>query len=74
MAKQIVLPPTRPNAGLEIAYQKKIDAMIEEMQRSVTWWLAAAYKANKPEMATDADSDTAKTAAQQIAKAIQRST
>lgn len=72
MAKKIVLPPTRPNAGFEIAYQKKIDAMIEEMQRSVEWWLTAAYKANKPEMATDADSDTAKTAAQKIAKAIQK--
>jgi uncharacterized protein with gpF-like domain len=63
------LKPIHPNVGIEIAYQKKLDALIEEMNRSVTWWVTAAYRANQPEMAQDANID-AKTAAQEIAKAI----
>lgn len=47
------LDPVHPNAGLEAAYKRKLDALIEEMHRSLLWWISAAYKANEPEMAMD---------------------
>jgi len=49
-----VLAPVRPNAGVEAAFQAKLDAMIDEMQSSLTWWITAGYRANTPEMAQDA--------------------
>jgi uncharacterized protein with gpF-like domain len=42
------LRPLRPNIGISIAYQKKIDRLIQEMQASVIWHLKAAYRANPP--------------------------
>jgi SPP1 gp7 family putative phage head morphogenesis protein len=47
------LQPLRPNVGLKIAYQKKIDRLIDEMQASVSWHLKAAYRANPPILAMD---------------------
>jgi len=52
--KPKTLPPVRPNAGLEAAFQAKLDRMIEDMHSSVLYWLRAAYRANSPEMALDA--------------------
>lgn len=52
-------PPTVPlgavraNAGLRNAYQARLDALIDELYASLTYWLAAKYRANAPEMATD---------------------
>jgi len=51
--KPIVLAAVHPNAGLQMAYQKKIDALIDEMQTSLVYWLKASYRANEPEMAQD---------------------
>lgn len=51
--KPITLPPVRPNAGLEAAFRKRMDAMIAAMNRSVIHWISAQYRANPPEMATD---------------------
>jgi SPP1 gp7 family putative phage head morphogenesis protein len=48
------LRPTRPNAGLEQAYQRKLDALIDEMQKSVVYWIKAQWRANTPELAQDA--------------------
>lgn len=45
----IVLKPVHPNAGLTAAYQKRLDAMIEAMQRSLVYWVTAAYNAKPPE-------------------------
>ena len=67
MAKQKLLAPVHPNAGLEVAYQKKIDALIDAMHKSVNWWVMAAYRANLPEMAMDASEKIP----QIIAKAIE---
>ena len=36
------------NAGIRAAYQKRLDAAIDEMHRSLVWWISAAYKANEP--------------------------
>lgn len=55
--RDIVLKPTRPNAGLEAAYRKQLDKLIDEMNASLLYWLSAAYKANEPHaarMAVDA--------------------
>lgn len=48
------LAPVRPNAGIRAAYQARLDAAVEEMAASVTYWLRANYRANPPEMAEDA--------------------
>lgn len=42
------------NAGVHAAYQKRLDALVAEMNNSVTYWLEAAYKANPPRLAQDA--------------------
>jgi SPP1 gp7 family putative phage head morphogenesis protein len=52
--KPVVLAPVHPNAGLTVAYQKKIDALVDAMQKSLVYWLTAAYRATPPELAQDA--------------------
>lgn len=50
----IVLKPTRPNAGVEAAYRKRLQTLVDDMHKSVLYWLRAAYRANPPTMAQDA--------------------
>jgi SPP1 gp7 family putative phage head morphogenesis protein len=38
----------RPNAGLEQAYQRKLDTLIDEMQRSLVYWIKAQWRSNTP--------------------------
>lgn len=52
--KPIKLAPVHPNAGLQVAYRKKLDALIDEMHTSLMFWLKASYRANEPELAQDA--------------------
>lgn len=47
--KPETLKPVRGNAGIEAKYRKKLDALINEMNDSVLYWISAAYKANTPE-------------------------
>lgn len=61
--KPKTLAPVHPNAGLEIAYQRKLEALVDEMARSVIYWISAAYRANEPEMAQDESSAAALTKA-----------
>lgn len=49
--KPIVLPRITANAGLEVAYRKKLDTMIDQMHRSVSYWVKSAYRQNTPEIA-----------------------
>jgi uncharacterized protein with gpF-like domain len=51
--KPIKLAPVRANAGLEAAYQKALDRLVEDMHRSLIYWLTAQYRAKEPELATD---------------------
>jgi SPP1 gp7 family putative phage head morphogenesis protein len=51
--KRKLLAAINPNEGLIREYQSKLDRLIDEMQNSLVYWLSAAYKANKPEMAQD---------------------
>lgn len=52
--KPIVLAPIRPNLGLEIAFQARLDALITRMNRDTARTILAAYKRRPPEMAQDA--------------------
>lgn len=50
-----VLAGIHPNAGLSADYQRRLDTLIDAMQRSTVYWITAAYNAKPPEMALDAD-------------------
>lgn len=52
--KDIVLPKIGPNAGVRARYQRQVDALVDDMQASLDYWLLSAYKNNTPEMAQDA--------------------
>lgn len=52
------LRPIQPNAGIEAAYRKRLDRLVDEMHRSLLWFIRAAYRDTPPEMmATDAPPD-----------------
>jgi uncharacterized protein with gpF-like domain len=51
--KDKILPPIRPNVGLEIAYRKKLLALVDEMANSIVYWLSASYRQNEPLIAQD---------------------
>jgi SPP1 gp7 family putative phage head morphogenesis protein len=53
-SKDKVLPAVRPNVGLQAAYRKKLQRMIDDMAGSVEYWVAAAYRQNEPLVAQDA--------------------
>lgn len=51
------MTPIRPSAPLRIKYQKRIDALVDEMAQSIAYWLAVAYRQDTPatvELAQDA--------------------
>lgn len=52
--KPTVLAAVHPNAGIKAAYQRKLEALVDEMRASVLYWLKAAYRADPPVMAMDA--------------------
>ncbi len=49
-ARDTVLKPVRPNAGLEAIFRRKLDAMITEMHASVLYWVKSAYNRNEPQI------------------------
>jgi len=46
--KAIKLSAIQPNAGIEAAYRKKLQSLIEEMSRSVIYWTRAAWRKAPP--------------------------
>lgn len=52
-SKRETLPAIRPSAAIEAQLHKRLQEMIEEMHRSLLWWIAAAYRAKPPAMAAD---------------------
>jgi hypothetical protein len=50
-----LLKPVRPNIGIEVAYRRKLLALVDAMARSYEYWLKACYRQNEPvmTMATD---------------------
>ena len=51
--KQKTLRAVRPNEAVTAEYRRRLDALIGEMNDSLTYWLTAAYLANEPEIAQD---------------------
>ena len=51
--KRLVCSSTRPNIGIELQYQRAIDAMIDRMQRDVVRTIMSKYKRQPPKMASD---------------------
>lgn len=49
-----VLKAVQPNAGIAVAYRKKLQAAIEEMHCSVLHWVRAQYRKTPPRLAQDA--------------------
>jgi hypothetical protein len=45
--------PIRPNAGIEAAYRKRLECMVDEMNASLLYWLTARWRDNPPMLATD---------------------
>jgi len=43
-----VLHPVRPSLAIEMAYRKRLYAMIDAMSASVHEWVLSAYESNKP--------------------------
>lgn len=58
MPRQRTIDPVRPSAAIELAYQRRLDALLEEMHASLVYWLRAAYRANQPEIAKLAQDDS----------------
>lgn len=54
MRNRQFLAPTRPSAAIESLMRRRLLALVDEMQKSIAWWLAIAYRAKPPEMAADA--------------------
>jgi uncharacterized protein with gpF-like domain len=52
--RERTLPPVRPSHAIEMAYRRRLDRLIEEMHRSVAYWLTAAYRRDPPTLAQDA--------------------
>jgi uncharacterized protein with gpF-like domain len=48
-----VLRPVHANRGIEARYRKQLVDLVDEMNRSILYWLRAAYRANPPVMAQD---------------------
>lgn len=49
-----MLTPVRPNVGVAANYARRLDSMVEQMHKSVLYWITANYRANTPELAQDA--------------------
>lgn len=49
-----MLPPVRPSAGVEAEYRRRLEALVEDMGRSVEYWLGVAYRRAEPSLAVDA--------------------
>lgn len=44
VVKPVILRPVQSNAGIQAAYRKRLDALIDEMNASILYWVGAAYK------------------------------
>lgn len=51
MAK--TLRAIRPNAGIRAKYRRALESMLDEMRRSVVWWLRAEYRKQETRIAQD---------------------
>lgn len=52
--KPILLPAVHPNVGIEKAYRRKLDELIDEMEADIARTILPEYRENEPEMSQDA--------------------
>lgn len=67
-----VLRPVRPNLGIELAYRKRLDALIEEMAASCEYWIKAAYRANEPAVAELAQDELSAAALKRVMRELSK--
>ena len=48
-----ILRAVRPNAGISVAYRRRLYALVDELHNSVKYWLTAAWRKNEPILARD---------------------
>ena len=53
-----ILPPVHPNIGIEKAYAKKLEALVDAMHKSIMWYVTQAYKSSPPETVLAMDDST----------------
>lgn len=53
-ARNKILPPVHPNAGIDAEYRRKLTRLVEEMARSYYHWVRAQYRETPPQLAQDA--------------------
>jgi uncharacterized protein with gpF-like domain len=42
------IDPVRPNLGIEMHYRRSLEKLVEQMHRSIVYWILAAYRAHQP--------------------------
>lgn len=55
MAK--ILRAVKPNAGIRAKYRRRLEAMIDDMQKSVVWWLRAEYRRQEERITQDSPAE-----------------
>lgn len=48
-----IIRAIKPNAGIRAKYRKRLVSLLDEMQRSVVWWLRAEYRKQETRIAQD---------------------
>ncbi len=48
-----ILRAIKPNAGIRVKYRRRLEAMIDDMNRSVVWWLRAEYRRQEARITQD---------------------
>ena len=48
------LRPIRPPVAIEREYHKKLKALLQEMDKSLFWWLRAEYRKAESDLVADA--------------------
>jgi uncharacterized protein with gpF-like domain len=48
-----VLRPVHPNVGVEMEYRRQMVRLLEQMHKSVMYWVESRYRNNEPEIAMD---------------------
>lgn len=69
-----IVKPIHPNAGLGVAYERRLKTLVDEMHSSVLYWVKAAYRDAPPTLAQDAviPSRTMKKQLSELAKRWQK--
>lgn len=52
-----LLRAVHPNAGVRSAYRRRLVRLLDEMQRSVLWWVRAAYRKDEERILPDGGQD-----------------